>query len=71
MVLNFIEKVIEIFMLMRRSCICYLMNILIVYKSMIFYEELKMKFVDYIEKNYTVKFIILFYSFNGFSKFIM
>lgn len=50
MALNFIYKAIEIFMLMRRSCTCYLMNILIVHKSMTFYEELKMKPVDYKDK---------------------
>lgn len=73
MALNFIDKAIEIFMLMRRSCTCSLMNILIVHKSMTFYEELKMKPVDYIhvEKNHTVKLTILFYSFNGFPKSIM
>lgn len=71
MALNFIDKAIEIFMLMRRSCTCYLMNILIVHKSMTFYEELKMKPVDYIEKNHTVKLTILFYGFNGFPKSIM
>lgn len=47
------------------------MNILIVHKSMTFYEELKMKPVDYIEKNHTVKLTILFYSFNGFPKSFM
>lgn len=70
MALNFIDKAIEIFMLMR-SCTCYLMNMLIAHKSMTLYEEFKMKPVDYIEKNHTVKLTILFYSFNGFQKSIM
>lgn len=68
MALNFIDKAIEIFMLMRRSCTCYLMNILIVHKSMTFYEELKMKPVDYIDKitrsNLQYCFIVLMASRN-------